>query len=292
MGRPAARVADPVAHPLPPVLTPGPGSHDVLIGGKPAWRGVGAMAAAALNAAKEASDKVIKAAEAATVAAAGSPGAPAAKAAEETAKATAATTMGATITSSAGGADIHQCATPLPLPPHGPGVIVDGSTGVFINGLPACRQGDTIVEAVGPPNKVAVGLPTVLIGEARFATAEAAAIFALQLANPGSVADNLEYGGWISQNSDGTFTYGPIVQGEPAGLTPPSKGPNDVADFHTHAAFDPLYDNENFSDDDKDTNRTDGVVGYLATPSGAIKKFDPAAPAASAETTLPDTAPP
>jgi hypothetical protein len=34
----------------------------------------------------------------------------------------------------------------------------------LINNLPTCRQGDTILEAVGPPNKITVGEPTVLIG--------------------------------------------------------------------------------------------------------------------------------
>jgi uncharacterized Zn-binding protein involved in type VI secretion len=161
---PAARVADPVAHPLPPVLTPGPGSFDVLIGFKPAWRGVPAAVAAGLQAAKQVSDAAIQAAEAATLAAAGTPGAPAAKAAEETVKATAASTMGSAITSAAGGADIHACTTPLPIPPHGPGVVIDGSTTVLINNLPACRVGDTILEAVGPPNKIVMGEMTVIIG--------------------------------------------------------------------------------------------------------------------------------
>lgn len=162
---PAARVADPVAHPLPPVLTPGPGSPNVIIGFMPAWRGVPAAVAASLSSAKATSDATIKAAEAATLAAAGTPGAPAAKAAEEATKATAAATMGSTISSAAGGADIHVCATPLPIPPHGPGVVIDGSPTVIINNLQACRQGDTILEAVGPPNKIAMGCPTVIIGD-------------------------------------------------------------------------------------------------------------------------------
>ncbi|NJM22528.1 MAG: hypothetical protein HC836_46530 [Richelia sp. RM2_1_2] len=72
--------------------------------------------------------------------------------------------MSSTITSSAGGADIHACSTPLPIPPHGPGVVIDGSATVVINGLPACRMGDTVVEALGPPNKIVSGCPTVQIG--------------------------------------------------------------------------------------------------------------------------------
>jgi uncharacterized Zn-binding protein involved in type VI secretion len=163
-GRPAARVMDNVAHPLPPVLGPGPGSTNVFIGKLPAWRGVPAAVAAALQAAKQVSDTAIMTAQAATVAAAGTPGAPAALAAEQATKAAAAASMGSMISSMAGGADRHACAVPLPLPPHGPGVVIDGSATVLINGLQACRMGDTILEAVGPPNKIVKGEMTVLIG--------------------------------------------------------------------------------------------------------------------------------
>jgi uncharacterized Zn-binding protein involved in type VI secretion len=137
---------------------------NVLIGFLPAWRGVMAAAAAALQAAKQVSDTAIQVAQAATIAAAGTPGAPAAKAAEETTKATCAATMGSMISGAAGGADIHACMTPLPIPPHGLGVVIDGSTTVMINFLPACRLGDTVLEAVGPPNKIVKGEMTVIIG--------------------------------------------------------------------------------------------------------------------------------
>lgn len=163
-GRPAARITDNVMHPLPPVLTPGPGSFNTLIGYLLAWRGVPAAAAAAIQAAKQASDVVLQAAQAATLAAAGTPGAPAAKTAEELTKVQQAAQMSATITSAAGGADIHLCTTPLPVPPHGPGVVIDGSPTVLINNLPACRMGDTIIEAIGPPNKIMKGQMNVLIG--------------------------------------------------------------------------------------------------------------------------------
>lgn len=164
MSKPAARITDSVAHPLPPVLTGGPGSPNVLIGNLPAWRGIPLGAVAALQSAKTSTDVTIKSAEAATLAAAGTPGAPAAIAAEQTAKTTAATSMSSMISSAARGADIHNCATPLPVPPHGPGVVVSGSRTVLINGLPACRMGDRILEALGPPNIITKGCPTVLIG--------------------------------------------------------------------------------------------------------------------------------
>lgn len=161
---PAARVLDPVLHPLPGMLQPGPGSINVLIGNKPAWRGVPAGAAAAIQGAKTVADATVQAAQAATLAAAGTPGAPAAKAAEEATKTAVAASMSATISGAAGGADIHNCLTLMPPQPHGIGVVIDGSVTVLINGLPACRAGDTIIEALGPPNKIVMGLPTVIIG--------------------------------------------------------------------------------------------------------------------------------
>lgn len=162
---PAARITDPVVHPLPGILTPGPGSPTVLIGGLPAWRGVPAAAAAGIQAAKSAADATVQAAEAAALAAMGTPGAPAAKAAELATKNAVSASMSATISGASGGADIHNCLTPVPPPlPHGIGVVIDGSATVLINNLPACRMGDTIIEALGPPNKIVMGLPTVIIG--------------------------------------------------------------------------------------------------------------------------------
>ena len=115
--------------------------------------------------AKAAADATVQAAEAATLAAAGTPGAPAALAAEIATKNAVSASMGSMITGASGGADIHNCLTPVPPPvPHGLGVVIDGSQTVLINNLPACRLGDTIIEALGPPNKIIMGLPTVIIG--------------------------------------------------------------------------------------------------------------------------------
>ena len=62
-------------------------------------------------------------------------------------------------------ADMHVCPQVIPaLPPipHVGGVVAMGSPTVLINGLPAARQGDTIVES-GPPNLVSGGCPSVII---------------------------------------------------------------------------------------------------------------------------------
>lgn len=60
-------------------------------------------------------------------------------------------------------ADFHTCPLLTILVPHVGGIIAMGSTTVFINNLPAARQGDIIVE-VGPPNTIVMGCPTVIIG--------------------------------------------------------------------------------------------------------------------------------
>ena len=61
------------------------------------------------------------------------------------------------------GGDTHVCPLFDGPKPHVGGTVAVGSATVLIGGMPAARQGDTIVE-VGPPNAIAMGLPTVLIG--------------------------------------------------------------------------------------------------------------------------------
>ncbi len=182
MGRPAARVTDLVVHVLPPMLGPGPGSTDVLIGGLPAWRGLPTGAVTSMPAPPEPmsdqemleearkndpnnelfkkdedeeegeekppTDEQLEAAAAAK---------------QEAAAAEMASLAGG---GGAGVPDLHLCAQPSPIPfcIDGPGYVITGSATVLINGLPACRQGDMILEALGPPNMIAMGCPTVLIG--------------------------------------------------------------------------------------------------------------------------------
>lgn len=62
-----------------------------------------------------------------------------------------------------GGVDMHVCPLTSGPVPHVGGVVADGSTSVLINGMPAARMGDKIVEN-GPPNTIVAGESTVLIG--------------------------------------------------------------------------------------------------------------------------------
>jgi uncharacterized Zn-binding protein involved in type VI secretion len=59
--------------------------------------------------------------------------------------------------------DSHVCPLSDGPKPHAGGVVAVGSMTVMIGGLPAARQGDFVVE-VGPPNTIAMGAPTVMIG--------------------------------------------------------------------------------------------------------------------------------
>jgi uncharacterized Zn-binding protein involved in type VI secretion len=59
--------------------------------------------------------------------------------------------------------DVHVCPLTTGTVPHVGGPVVVGSATVLVNGVPAARQGDTVVEN-GPPNGIVAGCPTVVIG--------------------------------------------------------------------------------------------------------------------------------
>ena len=149
---PAARVADSVAHPAPPVLTGGMGSTNVIIGNKPAWRGVPLAAAGGLVSMAAATTVRMNAAMARTAAGDPSGAVDLAACVVQMSQAMAGT-----------GADVHTCGFSSPNP-HVGGVVITGSPTVMINNFPACRMGDTIVEA-GPPNVIASGCMSVIIGD-------------------------------------------------------------------------------------------------------------------------------
>lgn len=60
-------------------------------------------------------------------------------------------------------ADAHACPLASGTVPHVGGVVASGSLTVFIDGLPAARENDVIVET-GPANKIAKGCLNVMIG--------------------------------------------------------------------------------------------------------------------------------
>lgn len=154
-GRQAARLMDPTVHGTP--LKPGPGSPNVIIGRKPAWRGLSAAGAAALAVQIA---KIMESVQKFTLAMSVNDVFNAGEALDQLRQdiPKAIQIMGSV--------DQHICemllVPPVP-PPHGPGVVINGSATVMINGLPACRQGDTIQETLSV-NSIAMGCPTVFIG--------------------------------------------------------------------------------------------------------------------------------
>ncbi len=148
-GRPAARLGDMTAHGSP--LSPGTGSPNVLIGKRPAWRGLPTAAVGQLlESAKNAAESAMRVATAINELERAKHIKDIAEEASSMAK-----IMGST--------DQHACPVVKGYVPDGNGVVIDGSLTVLINGLPACRMGDTIQE-ITSVNKIAVGEPTVLIG--------------------------------------------------------------------------------------------------------------------------------
>lgn len=61
-------------------------------------------------------------------------------------------------------ADPHACPQFSGPVAHVGGVVAPGSQTVRINGMPAARANDTIIEAAGPPNQITNGCPNVFIG--------------------------------------------------------------------------------------------------------------------------------
>lgn len=129
-------------------------------------------------------------------------------------------------------------------------------------------------------------------------TADEAARGALGQANPASQRDNLEYSGLIYQGADGKYYYTGPAKGTDQGANPLRQAPAPlgttvVGDYHTHGDYstaDPVsgaairtadrskdaFNSDQFSSQDKSDNLKQGYPGYLGTPSGTLRKYDPA----------------
>lgn len=114
----------------------------------------------------------------------------------------------------------------------------------------------------------------------RFFSQNDAARDVLNEVNPQSIRINREFGGWVFLNPDGSFGTSIPVQGDASSVRLPDPefsvpiGSQITASYHTHAAFDPRFDNENFSETDLENDRANNIDGYLATPLGQFKLHD------------------
>lgn len=87
-----------------------------------------------------------------------------------------------------------------------------------------------------------------------------------------SFADNREYCGRIGVAEDGTLVASRPRRGRRDGCRPTQlpRGARPLASYHTHAAFDPAADSELPSPQDLDSDMSEGVDGFVATPGGRL----------------------
>ncbi|MFS4458811.1 NTF2 fold immunity protein [Bdellovibrio sp. HCB2-146] len=97
----------------------------------------------------------------------------------------------------------------------------------------------------------------------QFHSAGEAAGDAINFSNPTSIKQNLEYGGYIVRNSNGTYSATYPIGGSTSGLNLPKPPKGTVADYHTHGASQIGYDSESFSKEDIWSNAIWGIDGYL-----------------------------
>ncbi len=131
-----------------------------------------------------------------------------------------------------------------------------------------------------------------------FDTIDAAGRAALDASNANSIKDNVEYSGLIYEGKDGKFYFTGPVKGTDQGANPYTDAPAPtgtkvVGDYHTHGDYstadpktgaavrtsDPSKDDfnsDNFSNQDKLSNAATNTIGYLGTPSGTYRRYDPA----------------
>lgn len=112
--------------------------------------------------------------------------------------------------------DMHVCPMMNPGPaPHVGGPVTMGSTGVFICGMPAARAGD-MCTCAGPPDTIAMGCPTVLIGEVGGGGGGGGGAGAARTAQAAPVRRGAPVAGTLATAARGAAGQGP-AQGEAEG---------------------------------------------------------------------------
>ncbi len=91
-----------------------------------------------------------------------------------------------------------------------------------------------------------------------------------------SIRESREFCGMIGIDASGRYVVGPISRGTAARCTfrRPRTAERIVASFHTHGAYLAGYDNEVPSIIDLESERSQGLRGYVATPGGRFWLVD------------------
>ncbi|MCW5933047.1 MAG: DUF4329 domain-containing protein [Fimbriimonadia bacterium] len=110
----------------------------------------------------------------------------------------------------------------------------------------------------------------------KYKSADAAAKAALRDIGKEPKMMEVEFGGWIYENPDGTFSYTKPVKGTENEVSPPKsslpKNAIIVGGYHNHLAG--SMESEYFSERDRIFAREHGSV-YLLTPTGCMKRYIP-----------------
>lgn len=131
-----------------------------------------------------------------------------------------------------------------------------------------CASGRTVYAYVSS-NPINLTDPLGLAPGDCYATADQAAAQAIADIFPLSVRQDLEYAGWIYQNSNGWYSYTGPQRGGIAVSSPGQRVSGAIGNYHTHGGVTPGYVGEQFSDVDLGYHQN-GDRNYLGTPSGRV----------------------
>lgn len=99
--------------------------------------------------------------------------------------------------------------------------------------------------------------------------------------NDNSIREGQEYGSTIYRvvkNGKTFYSYNEANTGGNASVSPNAlipAGTEATADIHSHGKYEERYLNNEFSRADKNDNNKSGLMGYLTTPNGSLKEYDP-----------------
>ncbi len=94
-----------------------------------------------------------------------------------------------------------------------------------------------------------------------------------------SFATDREYCGYLGYNESGEIVFTDMVRGGHDGCTPelPETGLTLIASLHSHGAYDPDVPAEFPTSLDMESDREEGVNGYVSTPGGRLWYIDSSA---------------
>lgn len=99
---------------------------------------------------------------------------------------------------------------------------------------------------------------------------------ALNALQPISIAQNVEYCGYVGYNAAGKLMVTAPTRGDEGSCSSDDPDALEIitASYHTHGAHSPDYYNEVPSGDDMEGDADEGIDGYVVTPAGRLWYID------------------